>query len=798
MREKFGALSLKLSSSHPTNQLQLNGMGNNESAINPCTAPSHPLQQHQVVATIMSECGNIPEESCGASKENTENSATVSELIINSGGVSGFVEVSLEDTMSHVRSLIMDEFDEDMIPDQGDFYFCVNGIRLSAKQEARKLAMDLLNGGHTVSIHSKRKKQKVSEEIETLKEARVETQDPLVTEASAATITTNEEMIDTGADDETEPTTVVKKSGLNKDMQSKENVEMEETEEIVSKNYSVEVIGVEESQTVESATEGTDSQPPPAESTANISMADGTEIESTRRLLNFDGAFPYDRHNREGEEQSVSSAEDFTGTAKEAAPIEANIPAASGLLTETEEESMTVKNTGSLKDDSGAETEKENVARLIEKKYTSDTVMMNNQDDDSEEDDGEDDDIMQVKQTEDPHKIHDQALKSSCAVLNDIKNLLNDNPLFCSENRRKDWTAEISENLAKSAPNVVIGVLGNTGVGKSSLLNAILEEASVLPTSGSRGCTAAVVELRFNKDLKDPTKEVPVYKGEVEFITLTEWATELKILIDECSTAEEKTIYARRPEEERQPDAAAAWAKIDQVYGRGTMERFTKWSAAQVYDRLINDQRVKNLLRTPEESTKPYHAVLVQEGEVNPEQAEMLLKGFSKIGSRLRRTKKKWAQKFRSKINDYVYRKGNGHLPQTWPLIRKVVLEGPWVALMSGACLVDLPGVRDANAARAKVAESYLMNCNQIWIVAPIKRAVDDGTAKELLGEQFKRRLLMDGQVGFEWSHVTLKIRTYTHTIVLLVLVHSMVMLRSFALKPMIAKRQRLCVTIKM
>ena len=43
--------------------------------------------------------------------------------------------------------------------------------------------------------------------------------------------------------------------------------------------------------------------------------------------------------------------------------------------------------------------------------------------------------------------------------------------------------------------------------------------------------------------------------------------------------------------------------------------------------------------------------------------------------------------------------------------------------LSSGACLVDLPGVRDANAARAKVAASYLRNCNLIWIVAPIKRA---------------------------------------------------------------------------
>jgi hypothetical protein len=60
--------------------------------------------------------------------------------------------------------------------------------------------------------------------------------------------------------------------------------------------------------------------------------------------------------------------------------------------------------------------------------------------------------------------------------------------------------------------------------------------------------------------------------------------------------------------------------------------------------------------------------------------------------------------------------------------------------------LLQRPGVRDANAARAKVSESYLQNCSQIWVVAPIRRAVDDGTAKDLMGEQFKRRLLMDGQ----------------------------------------------------
>jgi len=43
---------------------------------------------------------------------------------------------------------------------------------------------------------------------------------------------------------------------------------------------------------------------------------------------------------------------------------------------------------------------------------------------------------------------------------------------------------------------------------------------------------------------------------------------------------------------------------------------------------------------------------------------------------------------------------------------------------------VDLPGVRDANAARGAVAEKYMKSCNAVWIVADITRAVDNRTAK--------------------------------------------------------------------
>ena len=65
--------------------------------------------------------------------------------------------------------------------------------------------------------------------------------------------------------------------------------------------------------------------------------------------------------------------------------------------------------------------------------------------------------------------------------------------------------------------------------------------------------------------------------------------------------------------------------------------------------------------------------------------------------------------------------------------------------LRNGATIVDLPGVQDANAARAAVAEGYMKQCSGLWIVAPIIRAVDSAAAKKLLGDTFKRQLKLDG-----------------------------------------------------
>jgi hypothetical protein len=103
-----------------------------------------------------------------------------------------------------------------------------------------------------------------------------------------------------------------------------------------------------------------------------------------------------------------------------------------------------------------------------------------------------------------------------------------------------------------------------------------------------------------------------------------------------------------------------------------------------------------------------------------------------------------------------------------WPLIKVVRIYTKASALATGACLVDLPGVQDSNAARAAVAANYMKACTGLWIVAPITRAVDDKTAKSLLGDSFR-------YVLFSSTSTSSAISSFSSSSFLLFLVHSTV-----------------------
>ncbi|KAL8889342.1 MAG: hypothetical protein Q9215_003371 [Flavoplaca cf. flavocitrina] len=268
------------------------------------------------------------------------------------------------------------------------------------------------------------------------------------------------------------------------------------------------------------------------------------------------------------------------------------------------------------------------------------------------------------------------------------------------------WIQQI-DNLSKLAvkTKAVIGVVGNTGAGKSSVINAMLEEERLVPTNCMRACTAVVTEISYNYE------EQP-YCAEIEFITAEEWARELRVLFQDLLDGEGNVSRDCTNEDS---DAGVAYAKIKAVYPQKTKEDISRSSI----DRLL--QEVSSITG----------------GRRNIKETDSLM-FYKKLQSFVDSKEKSTGKKDKDGKKPKKER-------ELWPLIRVVRLYVKSPALATGAVIVDLPGVHDANAARAAVAEGYMKQCTGLWIVAPINRAVDDKAAKSLLGESFKRQLKMDG-----------------------------------------------------
>jgi len=129
------------------------------------------------------------------------------------------------------------------------------------------------------------------------------------------------------------------------------------------------------------------------------------------------------------------------------------------------------------------------------------------------------------------------------------------------------------ENEAK-LPSTVIAVVGDTGSGKSSLLNALFDNAGLLPTSGVRACTAVVVRVSENTSSD-------LYEADIEFLQEQEWMSELKLLLKELTIRKTGLVQTKQPDPDS--EAIVAWNKIRAVYGsfskHVTLEHLTKQRA---------------------------------------------------------------------------------------------------------------------------------------------------------------------------------------------------------------------------
>ncbi|MBX7135130.1 MAG: dynamin family protein [Fimbriimonadaceae bacterium] len=245
-------------------------------------------------------------------------------------------------------------------------------------------------------------------------------------------------------------------------------------------------------------------------------------------------------------------------------------------------------------------------------------------------------------------------------------------------------------------PDVRISIVGTTGAGKSSLINAVIGQR-VLPVGSIQACTSAVVEVGYAS---------PDYSAEIHFITWEQWQAEKALLLDDLTAAQEVDSEASS-DGTRTAEAESAAAKLAHVYG------FDPTKGPSLF--------TEEAFREPEDI------------------AEMLNRG--RIAFTVPAASKA-KDAFVKELKTYVGSEG-----RYWPLVRSVRLNGPFEVLSDGVTLVDLPGLNDPNEERERITRQHLKACRYLWVVFKARLLTKDVVELLETGD-FLREIVMDGRAG--------------------------------------------------
>uniref|UniRef100_F1RJR4 Nuclear GTPase SLIP-GC n=1 Tax=Sus scrofa TaxID=9823 RepID=F1RJR4_PIG len=238
---------------------------------------------------------------------------------------------------------------------------------------------------------------------------------------------------------------------------------------------------------------------------------------------------------------------------------------------------------------------------------------------------------------------------------------------------------------------IYIGLFGSTGAGKSSLINAIIQQAMFLPVSGESICTSCIVQVRSGC--------CELYEAKIHLLSDQEWKEELKNLVKLLNRTEE---LGREEEDAWNKDEAleeAIW-KLQMLYGHGAERKS--------YEELLR--------------AKPI-------GKIPP--------------SRVITLKAEEAEELSVKLDPYITQRrgwaGGPDETQIWPLIKLVEVTLPKSELIpEGVVLVDIPGTGDFNSKRDEMWRKTIDKCSVIWVISDIERVSGGRAHEDLLNESIK------------------------------------------------------------
>ncbi|KAH0543399.1 hypothetical protein FGG08_002257 [Glutinoglossum americanum] len=257
----------------------------------------------------------------------------------------------------------------------------------------------------------------------------------------------------------------------------------------------------------------------------------------------------------------------------------------------------------------------------------------------------------------------------------------------------------------------VIGVVGDSGGGKSSLINSLLDQPGLAKTSGGgSACTSIVTEYRCKTD-----RHTEPYTIEVRYMDSAKIQNQIEELIWSY-----RQLYIEGTEQQAsdfeykryQSESELAWHTLEAAFGH----------RKELTPEYLQDSSKGAVDRISKQLTTWAH--------------ELDWPGDGKgVWISTAATVKECGEKTSIFAKSYL-----------WPFTEVIRIFLNAKVLDTGVVLADLPGFHDTNLARVTAARKYLDNCDEIFIVAGIARAITDSKVKSCL------QALLKDQIGIGWE----------------------------------------------
>ncbi|SCV35955.1 uncharacterized protein FFB14_05822 [Fusarium fujikuroi] len=285
----------------------------------------------------------------------------------------------------------------------------------------------------------------------------------------------------------------------------------------------------------------------------------------------------------------------------------------------------------------------------------------------------------------------------------------------------KQWIEELNNLRDRHHKHeILVGVEGPTGAGKSSFLAALVGLSELFPSGQQGAATAVVGKASWNWDDK-PGSE---FRAKVTLCDKADIEQSIKNLLKDMKRLSKlKSTLPRDCDdpEEREDEITNTGNRINWELPRIKAVWGLKREELQVVADTCN-------------SDQSYHKTVQWILKKNPQACRFLQDGVIEFNAAKR---KELNRKIKPFLDSTAVNHGAGSPFSVWPLIQDVHMYVKSNFLRPGMTVVDLPGCGDATASRGEIAKKFAHRLDVRLVVSPIARATDEKQGQALMQSGF-------------------------------------------------------------